>query len=57
MPSAATPKSWVGQSIERVEDAALREFLVGLGLLLVLFFRPRGLMPEPLPRLTNQPSS
>ena len=31
--------------------AALREFLVGLGLLLVLFFRPRGLMPEPLPRL------
>src|SRR5688572_27260076 len=23
MPSAATPKSWVGQSIERVEDAAL----------------------------------
>ena len=33
--------------------AALREFLVGLGLLLVLFFRPRGLMPEPLPRLAN----
>src|SRR5687768_13497071 len=23
MPSAATPRSWVGQSIERVEDAAL----------------------------------
>jgi branched-chain amino acid transport system permease protein len=33
--------------------AALREFLVGLGLLLVLFFRPRGLMPEPLPRLAH----
>ena len=33
--------------------AALREFLVGLGLLLVLFLRPRGLMPEPLPRLAN----
>jgi branched-chain amino acid transport system permease protein len=33
--------------------AALREFLVGLGLLLVLFFRPRGLMPEPLPRLAK----
>ena len=31
--------------------AALREFLVGLLLLLVLFFRPRGLMPEPLARL------
>src|SRR2546430_199430 len=33
--------------------AALREFLVGLGLLLVLFLRPRGLMPEPLPRLVR----
>jgi len=33
--------------------AALREFLVGLGLLLVLFFRPRGLVPEPLPRLAK----
>ncbi|MEA2930236.1 MAG: branched-chain amino acid transport system permease protein [Hyphomicrobiales bacterium] len=33
--------------------AALREFLVGLGLLLVLFFRPRGLVPEPLPRLAS----
>ena len=31
--------------------AALREFLIGLGLLLVLSLRPRGLMPEPLPRL------
>lgn len=31
--------------------AALREFLIGLGLLLVLYLRPRGLMPEPLPRL------
>jgi branched-chain amino acid transport system permease protein len=30
--------------------ASLREFLVGLGLLLVLFWRPRGLLPEPLPR-------
>jgi branched-chain amino acid transport system permease protein len=37
--------------------AALREFLVGLGLLLVLFFRPRGLMPEPLPRLVSSPRS
>ena len=35
--------------------AALREFLVGLGLLLVLFFRPRGLMPEPKARLAHQP--
>ena len=35
--------------------AALREFLVGLGLLLVLFFRPRGLMPEPQARLAQQP--
>jgi branched-chain amino acid transport system permease protein len=33
--------------------AALREFLIGLSLLLVLYFRPRGLMPEPLPRLVN----
>ena len=31
--------------------AALREFLVGLGLLLLLLLRPRGLLPEPLPRL------
>ena len=31
--------------------AALREFLVGLCLLLVLIYRPRGLMPEPLPKL------
>jgi branched-chain amino acid transport system permease protein len=35
--------------------AALREFLVGLGLLLVLFFRPRGLLPEPRPRLAGLP--
>jgi len=34
--------------------AALREFLVGLLLLLVLFFRPRGLLPEPLPRLAKE---
>ena len=33
--------------------AALREFLVGLGLLLVLFFRPRGIMPEPSARLVR----
>jgi branched-chain amino acid transport system permease protein len=33
--------------------AALREFLVGLGLLLVLFLRPRGLLPERLPRLMH----
>lgn len=31
--------------------AALREFLVGLCLLLVLMYRPRGLLPEPLPKL------
>jgi len=31
--------------------AAMREFLIGLGLLLVLYLRPRGLMPEPLPKL------
>ena len=34
--------------------ASLREFLVGLGLLLVLFFRPRGLLPEPRQRLVGQ---
>ena len=33
--------------------AALREFLVGLGLLLVLYLRPRGLIPEPLPKLAG----
>ena len=33
--------------------AALREFLVGLLLLLVLFLRPRGLIPEPLPKLAG----
>ena len=33
--------------------AALREFLVGLLLLLVLFLRPRGLLPEPLPKLAR----
>jgi branched-chain amino acid transport system permease protein len=36
--------------------AALREFLVGLGLLLVLFFRPRGLLPEPRARLVDSRS-
>jgi branched-chain amino acid transport system permease protein len=30
--------------------AAVREFLIGLSLLLVLYCRPRGLLPEPLPR-------
>ena len=30
--------------------AALREFLIGLGLLIVLNSRPRGLLPEPLPK-------
>jgi branched-chain amino acid transport system permease protein len=39
-------------SAERL--AAFREFLVGLGLLLVLYFRPRGLLPEPLVRHTEQ---
>jgi len=34
-----------------VQLAALREFLVGLGLLLILIMRPRGIFPEPLPRL------
>ena len=34
--------------------AALREFLIGLSLLLVLYFRPRGLMLEPLPRLADR---
>ena len=33
--------------------AALREFLVGLLLLLVLLLRPRGLASEPLPRLAG----
>ena len=37
--------------LSAVQLAALREFLVGLGLLLVLMLRPRGLLPEPLPRL------
>jgi branched-chain amino acid transport system permease protein len=40
---------WLGAE----QLAALREFLIGLSLLLVLYFRPRGLMPEPLPRLVN----
>jgi branched-chain amino acid transport system permease protein len=40
---------WLGAE----QLAALREFLVGLGLLLMLFFRPHGLLPEPLPRLTD----
>jgi branched-chain amino acid transport system permease protein len=38
-------------SAERL--AALRELLVGLGLLLVLMLRPTGLLPEPLPRLSR----
>jgi branched-chain amino acid transport system permease protein len=33
--------------------AALREFLVGLLLLLLLLLRPRGLLPEPLPKLAR----
>ena len=33
--------------------AALREFLIGLSLLLVLMFRPRGLLQEPLPTLAR----
>jgi branched-chain amino acid transport system permease protein len=37
--------------------AAFREFLVGFSLLLVLFIRPRGLMPEPLPRYVRSPRS
>ncbi len=37
--------------LSAVQLAALREFLVGLGLLLVLMLRPRGLLPEKLPRL------
>ena len=37
---------WLGAE----QLAAFREFLVGFSLLLVLFIRPRGLMPEPLPR-------
>ncbi|MCQ4160086.1 branched-chain amino acid ABC transporter permease [Roseomonas sp. GC11] len=35
--------------IEPVQVAALREALVGLSLLLVLHFRPRGLLPERIP--------
>jgi branched-chain amino acid transport system permease protein len=34
--------------------AALREFLIGLGLLLVLYFRPGGLMPEPRRRFLTK---
>ncbi|MBI1779253.1 MAG: branched-chain amino acid ABC transporter permease [Proteobacteria bacterium] len=37
--------------ISVVQIAAMRELLVGLGLLLVLHVRPYGLMPERLPRL------
>jgi len=33
--------------------AALREFFVGLGLLVILVFRPRGLLPEPRPQLVD----
>jgi len=36
-----------------VQLAAVREFLVGVGLLLILILRPRGLIPEPLPRLAQ----
>jgi branched-chain amino acid transport system permease protein len=43
---------WLGAD----QLAALREFLVGLGLLSVLFLRPRGLLPEPLPRLAGNPA-
>ena len=37
--------------LSAVQIAAMRELLVGLGLLVVLHCRPEGLMPEPLPRL------
>lgn len=38
-------------SAERL--AAVREFTIGLCLLLILIYRPRGLLPEPLPRLVE----
>ncbi len=37
--------------ISAVQIASLREALVGLGLLLVMRYRPRGLLPEPMARL------
>ena len=40
-----------------VQLAALRQFLVGLGLLLILILRPRGLLPEPLPQLVGRQKS
>jgi branched-chain amino acid transport system permease protein len=40
-----------------VQLAALRQFLVGLGLLLILILRPRGLLPEPLPPLVGRQKS
>jgi branched-chain amino acid transport system permease protein len=41
--------------LSAVQLAALREFLVGLFLLVVLMLRPAGLLPEPLPRLNVAP--
>ena len=38
-------------SAERL--AAIREFTVGFCFLLILIYRPRGLLPEPLPRIAS----
>ena len=40
-------------ALSAVQVAAIRELLVGLGLLVVLHCRPEGLMPEKLPRLAR----
>jgi branched-chain amino acid transport system permease protein len=46
--------------LQQVQGAAVREFIIGASLILVLSFRPAGLLPERLPRmptsLTSTPS-
>ena len=46
--------------LQPVQVAAMREFIIGASLILVLRFRPAGLLPERLPRipisLTSTPS-
>jgi len=43
--------------LEPVQVAAVREFVIGLSLILVLRFRPAGILPERLARIPLPPSS
>ena len=36
--------------------AAVREFMIGASLIVILRFRPGGLLPERIPRLEEKPS-